>query len=137
MASAEGRSIMDGLQFPEQAQLVFRDFLVWVGYGTIVGLLAKAIMPGRDPGGPVATLAMGITGVVIGCGVWSLFSHGERVTPISPLGLFAGTTGAFVILAFYRLLAGYWLAEGVPPPRRRVARPNRRRRYPVAEYYDE
>ena len=32
--------------------------LTWVGFGTLVGLLAKAIMPGRDPGGSIATLAM-------------------------------------------------------------------------------
>jgi len=34
----------------------------WVGFGTIVGLMAKAIMPGRDPGGAVATLSMGVGG---------------------------------------------------------------------------
>ena len=44
------------------------EFLVWVGFGTIVGLTAKAIMPGKDPGGAVATLMMGIVGTVIGCG---------------------------------------------------------------------
>src|SRR5918999_3527939 len=97
---------------PEQAefQQVFQqwanDILVWIGFGTLVGLLAKAIMPGRDPGGPVATLLMGIGGTVIGCGLVSYFYEGQRVTPISPLGLAVATGGAFVILSFYRLLAG-------------------------------
>ena len=41
------------------------ELLVWVGFGTLVGLAAKAIMPGRDPGGAVATVLMGIVLTVI------------------------------------------------------------------------
>ena len=37
------------------------EVLVWVGFGTLVGLAGKAIMPGRDPGGAVATLMTGAT----------------------------------------------------------------------------
>ena len=33
--------------------------LVWIGFGTVTGLAAKALMPGRDPGGSIATLVMG------------------------------------------------------------------------------
>ena len=93
-------------ELPGIAQQWANDILVWIGFGTLVGLLAKGIMPGRDPGGAVATLAMGIMGTVIGCGLVSYFIAGQRVTPISPLGFFVGTGGAFIILFFYRLLAG-------------------------------
>ena len=61
------------------------EFLVWVGFGTLVGLAAKAIMPGRDPGGAIATLLMGIAGCVIGCGTLFFFYEGAKVTPISPM----------------------------------------------------
>ena len=75
---------------PETLQMIEQwanDILVWVGFGTTVGLLAKGIMPGRDPGGAVATLGMGVGGTVIGCGVFAYFSGSmERITPISPLG---------------------------------------------------
>ena len=91
------------------------DVLVWIGFGTLVGLMAKAIMPGRDPGGTVATLAMGIGGSVIGCGVLAYFIEGHRVTPISPMGLLVATGGAFVLLVFYRLLGGHWFREGGRP----------------------
>lgn len=112
------------------------DILVWIGYGTVVGLLAKAVMPGRDPGGAVATLAMGIAGVIIGCGVWSLISKGGLVTPISPAGLVAGTLGAFVILLFYRILGGYWYEDHEPARSRnaRIRRRSTRRRYHTADY---
>ncbi|MCA9189112.1 MAG: GlsB/YeaQ/YmgE family stress response membrane protein, partial [Planctomycetales bacterium] len=106
-------------------------------FGTVVGLLAKAIMPGRDPGGTVATLAMGIAGAVIGCGTASLFLNGRRIIPISIEGLLVATAGAFTLLFFYRMLSGYWFDEGHveharPYRRRRTTR--RRRRYAV---YDD
>lgn len=111
------------------------DIFVWIGFGTVVGLLAKAIMPGRDPGGAIATLAMGVGGTVIGCGLLSLCFEGQRVTPISPLGFAVATAGAFIILFFYKLLGGYWFVEGEYPRMRR--RPHRRRRRYHASYYDD
>jgi len=86
--------------------------LVWIGFGTLAGLAAKAIMPGRDPGGAVATLMMGIGGSVVGSGTLMFFWKGTRVTPVSPLGFVVATTGAFVILFFYKLLAGHFFTEG-------------------------
>ncbi|HJS07100.1 MAG TPA: GlsB/YeaQ/YmgE family stress response membrane protein [Pirellulales bacterium] len=111
------------------------DLLTWVGFGTLVGLMAKAIMPGRDPGGSIATLLMGIGGTVIGCGTLMFFYDGQRVTPISPVGFLVATGGAFILLVFYRLLAGRFFQEG--ERRRNVVRaPHRRRRETVAEYDD-
>lgn len=119
----------------QQVQLWANDILVWIGFGTLVGLLAKAIMPGRDPGGAVATLAMGIGGTVIGCGAVSYFA-GHRITPISVLGLAVATAGAFVLLFLYRLLAGYWFVEGETLPRRRWRR-RFPRRYRTPQYVEE
>jgi uncharacterized membrane protein YeaQ/YmgE (transglycosylase-associated protein family) len=87
------------------------EVLLWVGFGTLVGLAAKAIMPGRDPGGAFGTMLMGIVGSVMGCGVIAFFFEGYHITPISTLGFGAGTGGAFVILFFYRLLAGTFFVE--------------------------
>jgi uncharacterized membrane protein YeaQ/YmgE (transglycosylase-associated protein family) len=89
------------------------ELLMWVGFGTLVGLSAKAIMPGRDPGGAVGTLLMGIAGSLIGCGVLLLFDTGFRVTPISPLGFAAGTGGAFLLLLFFRILSNSYIVEAV------------------------
>ncbi len=130
---------MDTAQLVEQCGEWANDVLVWVGFGTLVGLMAKAIMPGRDPGGAIATLLMGIGGTVIGCGLVSYFWVGYRVTPIHPIGFALGTAGAFIILFFYRLLAGYWFVEGEHPDRarrRHSYRRRRARRYDSA-YYDE
>jgi uncharacterized membrane protein YeaQ/YmgE (transglycosylase-associated protein family) len=98
----------------QTAMQLIDQLLIWIGFGTIVGLLAKAIMPGRDPGGAVATLIMGIAGTVIGCAVLMYLTGGQRVSPITPLGFVVGTAGSFVILFFYRLLAGYLFFEDRP-----------------------
>ena len=116
---------------PEMMQVVrdaLNEMLVWVGFGTLVGLAAKAIMPGRDPGGAVSTVLLGIGGSVIGCGVLMYFTGGKRVTPISGLGFLAATAGAFVLLFFYRLLAGTFFVEAEDGDNSFIFRKQRRRR---------
>ncbi len=97
---------MPEFDLPEAAHQWANDILLWIGFGTLVGLVAKAIMPGRDRGGALATLLMGIAGSIIGCGTLMFFWDGVRVTPISPMGFVVATAGAFILLFFYRLLSG-------------------------------
>ena len=71
--------------------------------GLFVGILAKLLMPGRDPGGIVITILIGIAGSVIagllGRSIgW--YRDGE------PVGFIASTLGAIVLLFVYRALAG-------------------------------
>lgn len=120
---------METAEVADLVQQWGNHLLMWVGFGTIVGLLAKAIMPGRDPGGAIATLAMGIGGSVIGCGVVSYFYTGDRITPISPLGLVVATSGAFIILFFYKLLGGHFFIEGEARRRLRAPYYRRKRKY--------
>jgi uncharacterized membrane protein YeaQ/YmgE (transglycosylase-associated protein family) len=108
---------MDDMGFVEQLQAWANTMLVWVGFGTLVGLLAKAIMPGRDPGGAVANLAMGVAGTILGCATISYFLGGVRVTPVSLVGFLVGTAGALLLLLFYRLFRGYRYRVGEPSRR--------------------
>ena len=87
------------------------ELLRWVGFGTLTGLAAKAIMPGRDPGGAVATMLTGIGGSVIGCGIALYFWRDMAIDPISFKGFFAAVFGAFALLFFYRLLSGSFFNE--------------------------
>jgi len=126
-------------QFMDQVTQITNLILIWIGFGTVVGLLAKAIMPGKDPGGAVATLAMGVAGTIIGCGVVSYFWQGHIVSPISPLGFCVATAGAFVLLFFYKLLGGYYFNEGSGPlvPRRQVLTTRSRRPATTVVYEDQ
>ena len=92
---------------------IAHEVLMWIGFGTVVGLSAKALMPGRDPGGAIGTMLMGIVGSLIGCSMLLLFDTSFKVTPISPIGFVAGTGGAFLLLFFFRLLSNSYMVEAV------------------------
>lgn len=106
---------MDAAQFNQQLHHIANDVLVWIGFGTLAGLLAKAIMPGRDPGGALATLVMGVGGSVLGSGVLQYYWEGHRVTPLTLEGFAVATAGAFVLLAFYRFFKRDRYLEGERP----------------------
>ena len=95
----------------EIIRVSLNELLRWVGFGTLTGLAAKAIMPGRDPGGAVATMLMGIGGSVMGCGTVLFFWRDASIDPISAKGFFAAVFGAFSLLFFYRLLSGSFFIE--------------------------
>ncbi len=106
--------------------------LTWIGFGTVVGLVAKAIMPGRDPGGTIATLMMGIAGTLIGCAILKLFYPASNIDPISMEGFAVGGGGALILLLFYKVLGGYWFTEG-----ELVSQRHRRRRRRFNSVLDE
>lgn len=117
---------MEGIDYNEVIRLWTHDLFLWTGFGTIVGLLARCLMPGRERVGAFATVLMGVAGAVIGTAVLAYFWEGHRVTPLSPAGFVVAVAGAFVLLLFHRLLGGYMFRE-VPdnqtpqqpwPPRR-------------------
>jgi len=134
----DGFDPAQGIVLNNSAHMLINDVLVWVGFGTLVGLLAKGIMPGRDPGGAIANVLMGIGGTIIGCGVVSYFNAGQRVVPISPMGMLVGLCGTLIVLFFYKLLSGYYFVEGdyVTQSHRRRRRSFGRRRYSSAAYED-
>jgi uncharacterized membrane protein YeaQ/YmgE (transglycosylase-associated protein family) len=75
----------------------------WILLGLIAGALAKFIMPGRDPGGIVVTILIGIAGAIVGGFLGSLIGLG-RVESFDLGGIFIATLGAIVLLILYRLL---------------------------------
>ena len=84
--------------------------LGWILFGLIVGALAKLVMPGRDPGGIIVTMLLGIAGAVLGGFLgraMGLYREGE------PAGFLMSFLGAVVLLVIYRFMVG----------RRTIARP--------------
>ena len=117
---------MDYAQLAAYANLA----LTWIGFGTVVGLAAKAIMPGRDPGGAIATVLMGIAGTLIGCAILQYFSASDRIVqPVSVEGFAVGSAGALVLLVFYKVLGGHWFVEGEQVSSRTRRRRRRNRAY--------
>jgi uncharacterized membrane protein YeaQ/YmgE (transglycosylase-associated protein family) len=85
--------------------------LIWVGFGTLAGLLARALIPGREPSGAVGTVLIGVVGSVVGPLVLCHFLHPQDFNPISPLGFLATVGGALIALMAYRLLVGLLVAR--------------------------
>src|SRR2546422_1142295 len=95
---------MAGMEFPEIFMQWANYLLIWVGFGTMAGLLAKAIMPGRDPGGTIATLLIGMAGSVIGSRTPMDFLGGPRVSPLRVIGFPTGPPRAPLLPLFFPLV---------------------------------
>ena len=77
--------------------------LGWIVFGLIVGAVAKLIMPGKDPGGIIVTMLLGIVGAVLGG--WIGRAMG-LYGPEDPAGFLMSLIGAIVLLAIYRMVIG-------------------------------
>ena len=75
--------------------------LAWILFGLIVGAVAKLVMPGRDPGGIIVTMLLGIACAVLGGFIGralGFYSNGQAA------GFLMSFLGAVVLLALYRMM---------------------------------
>ncbi len=77
--------------------------LSWIVMGLLVGILAKWIMPGKDPGGCIVTTLIGSAGAFVGGFLGSLFGLGP-VSSFSIGNILIATGGAILLLFVYRLV---------------------------------
>ncbi|HEX7741110.1 MAG TPA: GlsB/YeaQ/YmgE family stress response membrane protein [Sphingobium sp.] len=78
------------------------ELLGWIIVGLFAGALARLVMPGRDPGGCVVTILLGIAGALLAGyvgGLLGVYAPGERASFI------AAVLGAIAVLAIYRWFA--------------------------------
>jgi uncharacterized membrane protein YeaQ/YmgE (transglycosylase-associated protein family) len=82
--------------------------VIWIIIGLIVGAVAKLLMPGRDPGGFIVTILLGIAGAFVGGWIGQQLGIGstEGVTSFDLGSLGLALLGAIILLALYRLVAG-------------------------------
>ena len=77
----------------------------WIVFGLIAGVLAKFLMPGRDPGGMIITILIGIAGAMVGGYISTFLGFGDvSGFDLRSLGIAIG--GAFLLLVGYRILKG-------------------------------
>lgn len=96
------------LAFSPHAQQWIHVVLVWVGFGTLAGLLATVLFPMRRSVSPFLAIVMGIVGSTIGLFGLSWLFPDRTLNPISLPGFLAAAIGAFVLLALYRLGAVFF-----------------------------
>jgi uncharacterized membrane protein YeaQ/YmgE (transglycosylase-associated protein family) len=71
-------------------------------FGLIVGVVAKLLMPGRDPGGFIITALIGVAGALVGGFIGRAMG---LYGPNDPAGFFMAVLGSIVLLALYRMVA--------------------------------
>ena len=79
------------------------EILSWILFGLVVGALAKLVMPGKDPGGIIVTILLGIAGALLGGFLGrslGLIGDGREA------GWIAAFVGAILLLILYRMIAG-------------------------------
>lgn len=77
------------------------ELISWIVFGLVVGIIAKLLMPGRDPGGFIVTILLGIAGAMIGGFVGRAMG---LYGPNQSAGWLVSILGAIILLALYRMM---------------------------------
>ena len=75
--------------------------LAWILFGLVVGIIAKLMMPGRDPGGFIVTILLGIAGALLGGFIGRAMGF---YGPSESAGWIISILGAVILLARYRMM---------------------------------
>ena len=78
------------------------NIIGWILFGLVVGAIAKFLMPGRDPGGWIVTILLGIAGSFVGGFLATAIMGRQEQTA----GWIGSILGAIVLLFIYRLIVG-------------------------------
>lgn len=78
----------------------------WIIFGLIAGAIAKLIMPGKDPGGIIVTILLGIAGALVGGFIGRALWGSPGVTGWGLYSFALAIGGAILLLAIYRMIVG-------------------------------
>jgi uncharacterized membrane protein YeaQ/YmgE (transglycosylase-associated protein family) len=80
------------------------NIIAWIIVGLIGGALAKLLMPGKDPGGILVTVLLGIAGAIVGGLLSIALGIGNGVDDFDVGTIFLSVVGAMLLLGAYRLV---------------------------------
>jgi len=82
------------------------NLIAWIVLGLLAGAIAKMLMPGRDPGGCILTIVIGIVGALLGGFLSTLLGFGGLGGQLDWRNLIIAVLGSIVLLALWRMLRG-------------------------------
>jgi uncharacterized membrane protein YeaQ/YmgE (transglycosylase-associated protein family) len=78
--------------------------IAWILLGLVAGALAKMLMPGKDPGGIIVTILLGIAGALLGGFLWNVLSGNDSYGDFDIGGILIAIVGSIILLWGYRML---------------------------------
>jgi uncharacterized membrane protein YeaQ/YmgE (transglycosylase-associated protein family) len=82
------------------------SWIAWIVLGLLAGGIAKFLMPGKDPGGCVITMVIGVVGALLGGWLSTLLGFGGLSGALDWRNLVIAILGSLVLLFIYRLVSG-------------------------------
>ncbi len=82
------------------------SIIAWIVVGLIAGWLAKMVVPGREPGGFLATTAIGVVGAIIGGWIWNIAFGAQGANGINFGSILVAFVGSCVLLLLYHAVTG-------------------------------
>jgi uncharacterized membrane protein YeaQ/YmgE (transglycosylase-associated protein family) len=78
----------------------------WILFGLIAGVIAKLLMPGRDPGGCIVTILLGVAGAFVGGFLYEQLTGTPQYTQFDLGSMVTAIVGAMLLLFAYRVVVG-------------------------------
>jgi len=82
------------------------NILFWIAFGLVAGIIAKLLLPGRDPGGCIITMLLGVAGAFVGGFLYSTLTDRPFIAQFSLGSLVVAVLGSILVLLVYRAIAG-------------------------------
>lgn len=82
------------------------EIISWIIFGFVAGAVAKMLMPGRDPGGFIGTVVIGVVGAFVGGLIANMLGYGQVEPGFNLVSFIFAVAGSIILLAVYRVVKG-------------------------------
>ena len=82
------------------------EIISWIIFGLVAGAVAKMLMPGRDPGGFIGTIVIGVVGAFIGGLIANMLGYGQVAPGFNLKSFIFAVAGSIILLIVYRFVKG-------------------------------
>jgi len=104
--SSEYRSSAHFARTKENKYMGIMEIISWIVFGFVAGAVAKFLMPGRDPGGFVGTIVIGIFGAFVGGLIANMLGYGQINPGFNLKSFIFAVAGSIILLVVYRVIKG-------------------------------
>jgi len=82
------------------------NIIFWIAFGLVAGFIAKLLLPGRDPGGCIITMLLGVTGAFVGGFLYTTLTDRPFIAAFDLGSMTVAVIGSILVLLIYRALVG-------------------------------